>query len=530
MPPWNLGLGFGGPGSEQVEQVTTIFKNLRYYLISNMRQPLSQAYAEIGLVQTLVDIPVDDALRGGIEIKSKQLSEEQLQDLATAIERDNDLVVAGEAGKWNRLFGGAGIVILTDQDPETPLDVAALSIGDRLEFRAADMWELFFDKQAEDGYDPSLQAHNYEFYSYYGTRVHKSRVLKLKGITAPSFIRPRLRGWGVSVVEILVRSINQYLKATDLGFEVLDEFKLDVYRIKDLVATLLTGAGGEQAVLKRIAIANYQKNYQNAVVLDAEDEYENKQLSFTGLAEAMDGIRTQVCADMRFTPLKLFGIPAKGMNASDQESMDVYNSMVESQVRNKLRFTILQMLELKCQVEFGFVPDDLMLAFKPLRVMSAEQEENVRTQKFNRVIQAQQAGLITSQEFRDACNKSGLFDITLDAVDELDEELPAETEPEEDQTGDQDEEQPAVENSIEPYSRYERAVRLINSPQFDKASYEADGGDAWIDPRRKEFFANPGKVDERLWAKAKKASMDAFGEERWQFVTWWYKKQGGKFN
>ena len=50
----------------------------------------------------------------------------------------------------------------------------------------------------------------------------------MKGLTAPSFLRPRLRGWGFSVVEKLVRSINQYIKATDLGFEVLDEFKLDV--------------------------------------------------------------------------------------------------------------------------------------------------------------------------------------------------------------------------------------------------------------------------------------------------------------
>jgi hypothetical protein len=36
-------------------------------------------------------------------------------------------------------------------------------------------------------------------------------------------------------------------------------------------------------------------------------------------------------------------------------------------------------------------------------------------------------------------------------------------------------------------------------------------------------------VDEALWSKAKEASMKAYGKVKWQFVTWFYKKQGGKF-
>ena len=41
---------------------------------------------------------------------------------------------------------------------------------------------------------------------------------------------------------------------------------------------------------------------------------------------------------------------------------------------------------------------------------------------------------------------------------------------------------------------------------------------------------NPGKVDEALWSKAKKASVAAFGKIKYPFVTYWYKKQGGKFS
>src|SRR5690606_29764698 len=152
----------GIAGSAQVENVGTIFRNLRWYLISNMRQVLSQAYVEIGLVQTICDVPVDDALRGGINIKSKQLEESQLEELISTIDRDGDLIEVGQAAKWNRLFGGAGVLVLTDQDVEQPLDWDSLD-NEKVDFRAVDMWELFWDKQNTEDTDLSGNLEEFEF-------------------------------------------------------------------------------------------------------------------------------------------------------------------------------------------------------------------------------------------------------------------------------------------------------------------------------------------------------------------------------
>lgn len=418
----NFGLGGqgGNPYAPQISQVNTLFDNLRWYLISNMRQPLSQSYAEIGLIQTIVDVPVDDGLRGGIEISSKQLSEDQIKELQISLDRDDDINTAGQAAKWNRLFGGAGIlIIIGDQDPEEELNIAAIGKDTDLEFRAADMWELFSTKQNTEGYDPEVQSQDFDFYNYYGEKVHKSRVMRLKGLTAPSFIRPRLRGWGLSIVEPLIRSMNQYLKATDLSFACLDEFKVDVYKIKNLVNTLLSPLGNER-VANRIRQANWQKNYQNAIIMDSEDDWDHKQLSFAGLAETMQGIRMQVAADLRMPITKLFGTSASaGLGNTDQNDMENYNSMVESQVRNKLKYDILRICEIKCQKLFGLIPDDLELEFKPLRVLSAEEEENVKTQKFNRIFQANQAGKMSDKDFMDACNRDNLLSIQLNSNADL---------------------------------------------------------------------------------------------------------------
>lgn len=401
------------PGSSQLSQLTTLFKNERWYLLSNIRQLLSEMYMEHGLVQTIVGVPVDDGLRNGFTINSQQLSPDQIKELQISIDRENILNIVGDALKWNRLYGGAGVLVVTDQDPSEPLDIAAINRDTPLEWRALDLWELFWTNENTDSYDSQLQEQLYDYYSYYTIKLDKSRVLKLKGLTAPSFLRPRLRGWGVSVCEHLVRSINQYLKANDLVFEVLDEFKLDIYKMKNLVDTLLSPTGAQQ-VSQRIQQANWNKNYQNALILDSEDDYIQKQLTFAGIADMQREFRMQIASDMRMPLIKLFGIGATGMNSSNEEELEVYNAMVESEVRNKSKFIFLRILEIKCQQLFGYIPDDLSIEFESLRMLSAVDEENVKTSKFNRIMQARQIGEINSLEFRDACNKDNLLGITLE--------------------------------------------------------------------------------------------------------------------
>lgn len=548
------------PGSAPVEQVSTVFKNMRWYLVSNMRQVLNQCYVELGLVKIICDVPVDDGFRGGIEINSKQLDESQIEQLQISIDRDNDLNSVKQAQKWNRLFGGAGVLILTDQDPEEPLDIASIGTDTPLEFRPVDMWELFWNAQNTEGYDPSLQVENFEHYNYYGERIHKSRVMRLKGLEAPSFIRPRLRGWGFSVVEILVRSLNQYLKSTDLAFEVLDEFKIDVYKIRGLVNTLMSPQGFEK-VFRQVQLTNYQKNFQNALVIDKEDEWDHKQLSFAGLAEMMQQIRMQVAADMCMPITKLFGTSTSGgLGNTDQNDMENYNSMVESQVRDKAKYDILRICEIKCQKLFGFIPDDLSISFKPLRVLSAEQEENVKNAQFNRLHMAVESGRISNFEYREAINKANLLPISLDnageALNPNDPEIrdivkegaqdPYESLQDIDDPGTNRRDTPKVRSDEfggAPKGQEKAQVRKNNFTQklkrffkgknsdiFDRKSYEADGGDSMYPPNRLTIFREnlPSWIDQSIWKTAKERSKDAYPGGNLGFTVWMYEKLSGK--
>ncbi|MDR3243276.1 MAG: DUF1073 domain-containing protein [Elusimicrobiota bacterium] len=414
---------FGIPfGTAQVSQVDTFFKNNRWYFISNMRQVLSEIYVEHGIIQTLVDIPVDDAFRGGFDIKTEQLDENQIDDLLVFLERNRVYGSITQALKWARLFGGGGILIITDQDPTTELDIEAVKEDSPLKFKAVDLWELYYDTTNldNDWYDGNYVDKKPEFYSYYGHKVHKSRVIRIEGKTAPSLLRPKLRGWGFSVIESVVRSYNQYLKSVGLTFEVLDEFKVDVFKIANFTSSLQSGKGSADT-LKRLQLANAMKNYQNALVMDSLDGYENKQLTFSGISDIQREIRIQIASELRIPPIKLFGVAgtSSGLATTSADELEIYNSMIETEIRSKVKYDILRTLEICCQKQFGFIPDDLKVEFKPLRILSAEQEENIKNQKFQRVSLAMQSGLISAKEAKQSINKENLLPVKIDESDEL---------------------------------------------------------------------------------------------------------------
>ena len=406
---------------EEVSQVDTIFKNNRWYLISNMRQVLSQFYVENGIVQTFIDIPVDDALRGGIEVHTDELDEADIKLLHQKMDREEDFITVGQAMKWVRLFGGGGLIINVDERAEDEFKVENIKKGEEnIEFIPVDMWELFSDRMfAEDNEIERLDkrfADNKTSYNYYGQQIHHSRVLRIKGKRAPSFVRRRLRGWGYSELEGVIKSINQHLKTKALLFEILDEFKIDVFKMEGLQQALATPKG-EALVSKRMEVVSAMKNYKSSVIMDANDDYIQKEIQFRGLSDVMNENDKHVASELRIPMTKLFGLSASGFN-SGEDDIENYNSMVESQVRAKVKFEIRKIVEIRCQQLFGFVPEDLDFEFKALRMMSTKDEEEVKTHKFNRLLQARQAGEIAPENFKEGCNQGELLATTLEVNDE----------------------------------------------------------------------------------------------------------------
>jgi hypothetical protein len=154
---------------------------------------------------------------------------------------------------------------------------------------------------------------------------------------------------------------------------------------------------------------NLIKNYKNAVVMDKNDEYEQKTLAFSGLADLFEQFRINLAGALRIPVNKLFGQSATGF-ASGEDAMENYNALVESDIREPSGPLIDDIISLRCIQEFGYVPD-FTVEFHPLRIVDPVQEEVIKASKQKRTLDLRQADQITGREADDILHQEGLLSI-----------------------------------------------------------------------------------------------------------------------
>lgn len=437
MPPFAINpFGFPAladfPNSPQISNINGVYDNLRWYLISNFWQVLSQMYCEIGLVKTICQVVVDDALRGGCDITTKELDDDDIQLLLNRMDEKEDWVCLKETGYWNNLFGGSFTMPITEnQDPEQPLNLEDFGPDSNTEFRAGDLWEVFWNYATNDPLDYGQPMGDWfsEYYMYYGHKVHHSRIWKMKGIKAPSYTRPRLRGWGLSKIEELIRELNRFMKTQDVIFEILDDSKIDVMKFKGLIDALYGPSASRGNISatnigRRAEIANGRRNYLKTVVMDAEDDYLIRQPTFSGFSDISRENRTELACALRIPQSKLWGDGVGGLGTTDENAMENYNGMIESEIRPTLKRNLTFMVKIRCMELFGFIPKDLTIKFKSLRYLSDIDEETIKTAKHDRLMSSWQAGGIGRTQYLEGCNKDGLFPMKVEVTKLRPDEMP----------------------------------------------------------------------------------------------------------
>ena len=409
------GDGFGGYTTAPSSLPFTLSQSNNYTPLSLNRILLSYSYMTQGLVQTVIKQPVEDAFRGGVEIISKELSPEEKGDLTgiiyarKAVELghehpirhmmtamglagvdldDSDIDANKETQCWARLYGGAGLLINTDQDLSTDLDVEKIGADSPLQFIACDRWELVLSQI--NIWDLTERCP----FNYYGQRANRTRVIKVMGEKAPSYIRQRLQGWGMSEIERCIRSINAFVKFENVVFQLMDEAKIDVFSIEGLNANAMS-PNGTALMKRRIAMAQSQKNYQNSITLDSKDIYEQKQIHFSGIADLWEQLRLNLSSALKIPMNKLFGQSATGFGGG-QDSIENYNSIVEA-IREKAKPCVMETIRLRAQQLFGYQPK-FDIRFKPLKVLDGNEEQTVLTAKQDRAIELFTTGLATGKE------------------------------------------------------------------------------------------------------------------------------------
>jgi hypothetical protein len=407
--------------NSQIVNYGEIISEATYSLLSLKPQVLTNTYKNNSFAQLAVDLPVQDAFRdGGFTIDSQTLSADELLELNDFIEDKGDRNTLKDVVRWGRLFGGGALIasIGSDKIQKTPLNIDGLYEKD-VEFLASDRW------QCTPTGASIFKAENFLLQDLTSNResliIDKSRLKLFIPKIEPYYIRNQLNGWGTSIFECIIPALSQYIKANNVILELLDEAKIDILKIFGL-SDLLSTADGEAQVKKRLRIFAEQKNFQSLGAMDTQDDYVQKQLSFGSLDQMIEKIMLLICSALRIPYSKVFGKGASGFS-SGEDDLENYNGMVMSTIREPLMPLIKWMLDIRCVQLFGRKVDDLVIEWKPLRVLPETEQQNVKTQKITSYIQLCQLGVMTKKQVAEQLTTDKIILFKPEEIEAIDDEM-----------------------------------------------------------------------------------------------------------
>lgn len=413
-----LEAALGLPQENPLTNPATLAYNVSpwYYTFDWMM--LTNAYKSIGFIQTAINQIVDDAFRNdGLIIDTKTLNTDELEQLRQALVDNGDIEAIKDAIRWGQLYGGGTIMAVTDQDSKLPLDEKQLK-GKKLKFLASDRWhcsscgtnievaEKFIYTTTPGQYDNSIMEFD------------KSRVNVFYGLKCPDHIRLIMQGWGLSIFEGIISPLTQYLKSMAVALELIDEAKIDIIKILGLADTLVT-PNGEAQIRKRLNIVTNNKNYKSSIAMDSNDDYDQKQISFSGLPEMIVQIQYLVCAALKRPYSKIFGKGSSGFS-SGEDDLENYNTIVDSEIRTPANNIIKWVVNLRSYQLFGRALPDFRPDWKPLRVMTEKDEADINSKKTADYLQLCDRQIMTKQQVARKLTEDGyiLFsDEEIEAID-----------------------------------------------------------------------------------------------------------------
>ena len=336
-------------------------------------EQIEAAYLGSWLTRKIIDIPAQDMVRAGRDWDAED-------DQIAAIEKEEKRL-----GYWAKLYealtlgrlGGGAILIGLGDDPSQPLP-ATIRPQQIQYLTVLSRWQLTIGDMEMDPALPTFGQPRY--FRLAGTSqqidIHPSRVVCFKGLPIPA-IRVATwqdRFWGMSVVEAVDEAVQQATTACAGFASLIDEAKIDVFRFSGTVEQLSL-PGGEEKLMKRVELTNTGKSVHRAVILDKEDEWEQRQLSLAGVRDVIITYDARVAGAADIPATRLFGKAPDGMNATGEGDLANYFQSIGAKQDMQLR-PAMEKLDAVVLPSSG-VPADLPWTFSTLMVLTEQQAADI---------------------------------------------------------------------------------------------------------------------------------------------------------
>lgn len=388
-------------------------------------------YTYNGIAQKIIKAPADEAVRAGFVIKDGDSVVDDNSNVQSALEDLQLQSKMAEALAWDRLYGGAAIVMLIDDGGELdePLAINRVRKIDKL---------LVFDAQDIDRnnvvfYDDPRSPHYgmpevYGIVGYNGNSftVHESRLLLFDGGMVSNRKRRQQNGWGATIFDGVQDFIQHYATSLSLSNMALHRLSQSVVKLAGL-STLLSNDFGEQQVQRRLQAIDMARHMMNSLALDSEDEYDLKNLSLAGIPAIVEKFENALCAATDIPATILFGRSPEGQNSTGHSDFENYYNMIGRIQQRKVRPQLVKLLTVvNAASDYKIsIPAKYTIEFNPLWNLSDKEKaetENIAAQAREHDATAARTyhdlGALDALEIRDKLDADDVYtlDRSLDKI------------------------------------------------------------------------------------------------------------------
>lgn len=322
---------------------------------------LDAAYQTNWLARQIVDVPAEDMTREWRTIKS---------DGADEVRAEEDRLLlpssCSEAVSWARLYGGAGILMITGQPLDKPLNLNKIKRGSLERLVVFDR----FDMNPQSLNTTNILAANYlqpEFYTVNGgaQQIHWSHFARFNGAKLPRRQRAQTQGWGDSELRKCLDDIMDIVASKDGIAELMQEANVDIIKRDNLSNELASGE--DDAIVARYTLFSQMKSVVQMALLDGSESYDRKTLDLGGVAPVLDLFMTWISGAADIPVTRLFGTSAKGLNATGEGDMTNYYNSISSKRMVQLDPGLRALDEVMVRSALGEWPEDFNYQWNPLR-------------------------------------------------------------------------------------------------------------------------------------------------------------------
>lgn len=391
------------------------------YVVDYDRGTLENAYRSSTWFGKIVDIPADDATR---EWRSWQASKEEIELLENEEKRLQVRQKVRQALIWSRLYGGAVIIpVGLPGNNNEPLSYDRITRGSIKALSVLSRHDINAHGIITDPLDPLYgNPEKYVVNSSTAGQVelHPSRVIRFNGRMVGGH-RTGNEGWGDSIWMHLSDSVTAADSAAAVIDALMQEAKIDVVRIKDMI-NQMASADAEASYIRRWQMVATLKAISNVMMLDGDDEWDQKQISWSGLPDVVSTL-LNIMAGAADIPLsRLTGKQEAGLSGKDEGSLRNYYDAVKSKQELVVGPALAPLDDMLIRSALGKSDDSIWYNWVPLFQLSEKEKSEIDKTEAETVDIYARTGLIPADVLAKAAQnrmiESGRWSGLEEALDE----------------------------------------------------------------------------------------------------------------